>query len=152
MLKLDLIRVALTELRKQWNVGETMEWFDTTDYGANEDEVYIKWNPKVTPDSQGFILPKAVTISRKKDGRFSCVILDTASSNSIPHMHRNEKTIYSEVLWYWQWTKINREFNALRKKIVQYKRMKENNSFLSDLLKVFPQSMDGALLGSEYDE
>lgn len=152
MTKWDLIRVALTELRKQWNTAETCEWFDTPEFGSNEAEVSIKWNPKHTADSQGqYIIAKAVTISRRSDGTFSCVILDTASSNTIPHMHRNEKQI-ADYRWYWQVTKLNREFNALRKKIVQYKRAKENNSFLSDLVKVFPHSMDGEILGSDYDE
>lgn len=147
MTKLELIRVALTELRKQWNVGENAEWFQTLpDAGFESEEVVIKWTPQVKVDSQHhYTIPKAVTITRKKDGRFFCVIHDTASS------FKNEKSI-TDFVWYWQITKLNREFNALREKIVEYKRTKENNHFLSDLIKVFPQSMDGAILGDEYDE
>jgi hypothetical protein len=148
MTKADLIRAALIELKKQWNVGEHHDWFNTLpDPGIMSDEVIVKWTPQTQNDSQGYFSPtKTVTISRKKDGRFHCVINDTASA------FRGEKSIISDYCWYWKYTKLNREFEALRQKIVEYKRAKENNHFLEDLMKIFPQSFDGVLLGDDFNE
>lgn len=156
MTKWDLIHVALKELKKQWNSGENREFFETgidyPDHIGSRPEVVIKWEPKVTADSQNHMnIPKAVKISKKPGGLFICTIIDTAST--LPHHSRKDKdkVIQDEHSYHW-FTRLNRDFENLRKDIEGYKRQKENSLFLNDLFKVFPRTLDGALLGDEYDD
>lgn len=150
--KWDLIHTALKELIKQWNNDENRDFFETgvnyPDQVGSRPEMMIKWEPKAPADSQNHMnIPKAVKISKRPGGHFICTIIDT----STPLHSRKDKVIQDEHGFHW-FTKLNRDFENLRGNIERYKRLKENSLFLNDLFKVFPRTLDGALLGDDYDE
>ena len=152
MTKWDLIHVALKELIKQWNSENNLDFFEAgleyPDRIGSSYERVIKWTPKNNNDSQNqMLVPKAIIISKKKGGRFTCTIVDTAS----PVHSRKDRVIEDERDWTY-FRKLNRDFKMLSENIEKYKRLRENSVFLNDLVKVFPRTLDGALLGDDYDE
>jgi hypothetical protein len=155
MTKWDLIHVALRELIKQWNSGHNLDYFSAgleyPDHIGARCETVIKWDPKLPTDSQNHMeIPKAIRISKRGGGRFTCTIVDTATT--LPHSKKDkDKFIEDEREFIW-FRKLNRDFLRLYADIERYKRLKENNIFLNDLVKVFPRTFDGALLGDDYDE
>lgn len=152
MTKWDLIHVALRELIKQWNSEHNRDYFSAgieySDHVGARSETVIKWDPKLPADSQNRMeIPKAIRIAKRSGGRFICTIVDTST---LPHS-KKDKVIEDERDFVWL-RKLNRDFVELFENIERYKLLKENSVFLNDLVKLFPRTLDGALLGDDYDE
>jgi hypothetical protein len=159
MTKWDIISITLTQLISQWN--RAPEWRDQFELnevstGINSVSVSIKWDPRAKryePEQQQSHVPKTIEVSFQKTGFFSglftCTITDT--SLTLPSQ-KNNKIMNSEHRQLASFTKLHKDFRRLQDEIIRYKRMKENNLFLEDLIKVFPRTLDGAILGDDYDE
>ena len=84
-------------------------------------------------------------------GYFTCTITDLTDPQSLPRQTK-EKTVQSEHRNFATFTKLHKRFHLLEENIIRYKKAKENNSFLEDLIKVFPRTLDGAILGEDYND
>lgn len=158
MTKWDLVSITLDQLISQWGVSQgKRDRFDVTwvNSGSQCDTI-IRWDPRgsvLSPEDSNTHTPKLIQITFRRisyfEGMFECTITDVSGS---PFIKEKEKNIKSHKSNFVQFTKLYRRFKNLEKNIIRYKKAKENNSFLEDLMKVFPTLLDGEILGEDYKD
>ncbi len=148
--KWELIEITVDQLIEQWNNNKESFEVDVSD-------LTICWSPATLNDdsedkslsTDSMKLRKGVIIAYSRKNTFECFIYKIDDASKRPASDAVAENSVSAKKCLAPFRSLYRKFMRLRRDILIHETQKANSSYLSNLVGVFPGTLDDHLLGSK---